>query len=218
LVSEASTIAKRNPGQDIDDLICPNDKQAKFQLFPTLCKINLDCKDLGSDFRCCKLFGDHRCIQAIPKPLEDIKHEPILGIPVKCPTEPLTETFWGVQSCNSDKDCDFPRICCPSGRSRYCLNSYIEPDSFPGGRQIAYPVETVAQYFQCTPPPPRIFEPFPKACNTTLDCLPNMCCFENGKKHCRPPKKSLLALLTVFSSRFNVGLIRDFTSNLVIKR
>lgn len=98
------------------------------------------------------------------------------------------------------------------------MNSYTEPEELPVGRQIAYPVESISQYFQCTPPPPAAFDKYPKPCNSSLTCFPNICCLESGKKHCRPPKRNILAALTTFSQRFNVGWIRDFTDNLVIRR
>lgn len=79
-------------------------------------------------------------------------------------------------------------------------------------------LESVSQYLQCTPPPAPVFDPHPKACNNTFDCFPNLCCAEAGKKHCRPPKRSILSLLTGFAQGFsNISFIRDWTENLVIK-
>lgn len=75
----------------------------------------------------------------------------------------------------------------------------------------------MAGYLQCTPPPPKVFDQYPKSCNNTLDCFPNVCCQEDGNKHCRPPRRSLLALLTGVSQRFNVGIFRQWSENLVIK-
>lgn len=48
---------------------------------------------------------------------------------------------------------------------------------------------------QCTPPPPPILDLFPKPCQNPLDCFPNLCCQEGGKRFCRPPKRSILALI-----------------------
>lgn len=48
---------------------------------------------------------------------------------------------------------------------------------------------------QCTPPPPPILDVFPKPCDNGLDCFPNLCCQEGGKRFCRPPKRSILALV-----------------------
>lgn len=141
----------------------------------------------------------------------------LFGIPRKCPKEPLAESFWDVKKCENDSDCDWPRICCPSGRKRFCMNSYTAPEELPSvGRQIAYPVESISQYFQCSPAPPPAFDRHPKECNSSITCFPNICCLEGGKKFCRPPKRNLLAALTQIGQRFNVGVIRDWTSNLVI--
>lgn len=60
-------------------------------------------------------------------------------------------------------------------------------------------IDTLSSYLQCTPAPAPAFDLFPKPCNTTLDCFPNVCCQESGKKFCRPPKRSLLAFLTTFA-------------------
>lgn len=48
---------------------------------------------------------------------------------------------------------------------------------------------------QCTPPPPPILDLFPQPCQNPLDCFPNLCCQEGGKRFCRPPKRSILALI-----------------------
>ncbi|XP_070495260.1 uncharacterized protein [Chironomus tepperi] len=200
-----------------DELMCPTEREAKFELFPLTCNKNHDCvQTLGKNFRCCKLFGGQRCHEGLEIPLEDIEHEPLFGIPRKCPKEPLAESFWDVKKCLIDTDCDFPRICCPSGRKRFCMNSYTAPEELPVGRQIAYPVESISQYFQCSPAPPPAFDKHPKECNSSISCFPNICCLEGGKKYCRPPKRNILAALTSFGQRFNVGIIKDWTSNLVI--
>lgn len=227
-----------NTANEEDELLCPTEREARFELFPIICNNNQDCDIAGKNFRCCKLFGSKRCHEGYEKPLEELEHErkiqfwkfmdyllssiflptALFGIPRKCPKDPLAESFWDVKQCDLDKDCDFPRICCPNGRKRYCMNSYTEPEELPVGRQIAYPVESLSQYFQCTPPPPAAFDKYPKPCNSSLTCFPNICCLEGGKKHCRPPKRNILAALTTFGQRFNVGWIRDFTDNLVIRR
>ena len=41
-------------------------------------------------------------------------------------------------------------------------------------------------YVQCTPPPPTVFDLFPKPCRSPIDCFPNLCCQEGDKKFCRP--------------------------------
>lgn len=217
-----------------EDLICPTEREARFELFPIACNKNQDCEKVGRSFRCCKLFGSQRCHEAFEKPLEDIEHErrknlnecwlrwlailfpALFGIPRKCPKDILAESFWDVKQCDQDKNCDFPRICCPNGRKRFCMNSYTEPEELPVGRQIAYPVESISQYFQCTAPPPPTFDKHPKPCNSSLTCFPNICCLENGKKHCRPPKRNILAAIATFGQSFT--WLRSFTDNLVIKR
>ncbi|KAG4075685.1 hypothetical protein HA402_003510 [Bradysia odoriphaga] len=205
---------------DNDLYQCPNATQAEFQLFPTLCKRHGECiKNVGKTYRCCKQFGSKRCLRGVAKPIPEQDHAPILGlIPRKCPKEPLAELFWQLQTCETDADC-WPRVCCPDGVKRYCRTSKpeLEKLSLPGAKQLSYPIESLSAYLQCTPPPPPAFDSYPKKCNNTLDCFPNVCCQEEGKKHCRPPRRSLLALVTGFAQRFNTGLVRQWTDNLVIK-
>ena len=50
-------------------------------------------------------------------------------------------------------------------------------------------------YIQCQPAPPPALDIFIRPCNRTMDCLPNLCCQEGGKKICRPPKRSILGLM-----------------------
>ena len=75
----ATATVKRNSNvkkvKDLDLLSCPIEKQAQYQLFPTLCKNNEECSHLGEDHRCCKLFGNKRCHEGMPKPLEEKVHE-----------------------------------------------------------------------------------------------------------------------------------------------
>ncbi|KAJ6637338.1 hypothetical protein Bhyg_10068, partial [Pseudolycoriella hygida] len=185
---------------------CPNATQAEFQLFPTLCKRHGECiKNVGKTYRCCKQFGSRRCLRGVAKPIPEQDHAPILGlIPRKCPKEPLAELFWQLQTCETDADC-WPRVCCPDGIKRYCRTSKpeLEKLSLPGAKQLSYPIESLSAYLQCTPPPPPAFDSYPKKCNNTLDCFPNVCCQEAGKKHCRPPRRSLLALVTGFAQILN---------------
>jgi hypothetical protein len=58
-------------------------------------------------------------------------------------------------------------------------------------------LRSVIPYLQCTPPPPLLFDLFPKPCRTPIDCFPNLCCQEQGKRICRPPRRSLLALIAM---------------------
>jgi len=45
-------------------------------------------------------------------------------------------------------------------------------------------------YLQCSSPPPQRYDLFPRKCRTAVDCLPraDLCCPENGRNVCRPPK------------------------------
>jgi hypothetical protein len=59
-----------------EELFCPQEKEATFELFPTICNNNQECESLGKKFRCCKLFGSQRCHEGLEKPLEDdLNHE-----------------------------------------------------------------------------------------------------------------------------------------------
>lgn len=73
--STTSTIAKRMNVVEEDVLLCPTEREAKFELFPVICNKNQDCEKVGGAFRCCKLFGSQRCHEGLEKPLEDIEHE-----------------------------------------------------------------------------------------------------------------------------------------------
>lgn len=114
---------------------------------------------MNVSFHICQLTGLYENILAI------------FGINRRCPTELLAESFWEVRECVQDKDCDFPRICCPNGSKRYCTN--WQPDELPVGRQIVYPVESISQFFQCTAPPPPAFDKHPKPCNSRYDLFNN---------------------------------------------
>ncbi|XP_065094654.1 uncharacterized protein LOC135715235 [Ochlerotatus camptorhynchus] len=203
-------------------LICPQEKQVPFQLIPTLCRRTRDCKKTGNNSRCCNLFGSKRCVPGVLMPIQEPVHDPIFGIPRRCPEQPLTETFWDIKTCQTDNDC-WPRVCCPDGEKKYCRTSQpiFEKSENPAKRNNSNfftAVGAVSQYLQCTPPPPVIFDIHPKPCNSTLDCFPNLCCQESGKRHCRPPKRSLLAFVTELTSRFNVGALKDIADNLVIRK
>lgn len=59
-----------------DELKCPAEREARFELFPVTCNKNQDCfSALGKKFRCCKLFGGQRCHEGLEVPLVDIQHE-----------------------------------------------------------------------------------------------------------------------------------------------
>ncbi|XP_055849209.1 uncharacterized protein LOC129914148 isoform X2 [Episyrphus balteatus] len=201
---------KRSSKNPKKQLICPRENEVKFELFPRKCERNKDCNSWTEI--CCSIFGAKSCIGGIPKPLEESTHSPIFGIiPRHCPQRPLAELWWDVKTCETDMDC-WPRVCCPDGQRRYCRSSKPELDivPVPVKRSINY----LSEYLECTPAPPPIFDLHPKPCNSTIDCFPNICCQEAGKKHCRPPKKSVLTFMANF---LNLGLVKRLTKNIVIK-
>ncbi|KAM3960461.1 uncharacterized protein ACR2FA_005367 [Aphomia sociella] len=172
-------------------LVCP--KSSPVVLFPIPCENNAQCRaSSGPGQVCC----EGRCVNGIPAPRPTSPpkpHQPLLGvIPRECPTTPLGELLFEVQSCKTDADC-WPRICCPDGTRSYCRTAKARLDLVPVARQIDAPVRMLEQYLQCTAPPQ--FDAFPRPCSSSVDCFPNLCCAEGGKKHCRPPQRSLLALL-----------------------
>lgn len=135
-----------------------------------------------------KVFRRHGLPTSPPK-----THQPLLGvIPRECPSAPLGELLFEVETCKADSDC-WPRICCPDGTRSYCRTARARLDLVPVANQIDGPVRMLEQYLQCTPPPQ--YDLFPQKCSSSVDCFPNLCCAEGGKKHCRPPQRSLLALL-----------------------
>ncbi|KAH8342157.1 hypothetical protein KR074_001661 [Drosophila pseudoananassae] len=191
---------------------CPRENEVRFQLFPKICKTDRDCAVWQRDELCCDIFGASSCVSGVPKPLEEAPHAPILGlIPRKCPSRPLAELWWDVQECNTDMDC-WPRVCCPDGRRRYCRTSQPELETAPVPVKRSF--DYLTEYLECTAPPPPIFDLHPKACTSTLDCFPNVCCQEAGLRHCRPPKKSVLTLMANF---LNVDFVKRLAQNIVIK-
>ncbi|EDW81259.2 uncharacterized protein Dwil_GK11968 [Drosophila willistoni] len=191
---------------------CPRENEVRFQLFPKICKTDKDCAVWQRDELCCDIFGSSSCVSGVAKPLEEASHAPILGlIPRKCPSRPLAELWWDVQECSTDMDC-WPRVCCPDGRRRYCRTSQPELETVPVPVKRSF--DYLSEYLECTAPPPPIFDLHPKACTSTLDCFPNVCCQEAGLRHCRPPKKSVLTLMANF---LNVDFVKRLTQNIVIK-
>ncbi|KAH8310808.1 hypothetical protein KR044_003068, partial [Drosophila immigrans] len=191
---------------------CPRENEVRFQLFPKICKTDKDCVVWQRDEICCDIFGSSSCVAGVAKPLEETAHAPILGlIPRKCPTRPLAELWWDVQECRTDMDC-WPRVCCPDGRRRYCRTSQPELETVPVPVKRSF--DYLTEYLECTAPPPPIFDLHPRACTSTLDCFPNVCCQEAGLRHCRPPKKSVLTLMANF---LNVDFVKRLTQNIVIK-
>lgn len=71
----ASAVITKRMNVEEDELSCPSEREAKFELFPIACNNNQDCEKVGRSFRCCKLFGSRRCHEGLEKQLEDIAHE-----------------------------------------------------------------------------------------------------------------------------------------------
>ncbi|XP_025835707.1 uncharacterized protein LOC108735456 [Agrilus planipennis] len=119
----------------------------------------------------------------------------------QCPVEPLPEIF-SIKPCKSDKDCA-PRICCKENGSinNYCRTPVPKLDRIPYADDLLRPVKLFFSYMQCTPPPPLVLDIFSKPCQSSLDCFPNLCCQEDGKKFCRPPKRSILTLVAGITQR-----------------
>ncbi|KAJ2953358.1 hypothetical protein O0L34_g948 [Tuta absoluta] len=189
--------------------VCPKPGSAPVLLFPLPCENNGQCRSsLGPDQVCC----ERRCVKGLPAPKPTAKpqtHQPILGvIPRECPSTPLGELLFEVQSCKTDADC-WPRLCCPDGNRSYCRTARARLDLVPIARQIDEPVRMFEQYLQCTPPP--AYDLFPQRCQSSVDCFPNLCCAEGGKKHCRPPQRSLIALLAGVGQRVGstIGNLRQ---------
>ncbi|GAB0093678.1 uncharacterized protein DMENIID0001_088490 [Sergentomyia squamirostris] len=210
---------RKTSEKNSSELICPKHPEKHVGWFALPCTTNKSCLIMGKKHVCCQINkNSKRCIQGVPKPIAEPRHDPILGVlPQKCPKTPLAELFWQVQTCDTDADC-WPRVCCPDGQRKYCRNAVVEfqKSDIPFARSLANPLEAMSGYIQCTPPPPPIYDVYPKACNNTLDCFPNVCCQEQGKKHCRPPKRSLLALLTTMTQNVSAQWLKDWASNLVI--
>ncbi|XP_049877828.1 mucin-5AC isoform X2 [Pectinophora gossypiella] len=180
-------------------LVCPKPGSAPVLLFPIPCENNAQCRvTSGPDQVCC----ERRCVKGVPAPRPTSKprsHQPLLGvIPRECPTAPLGELLFEVQSCKTDADC-WPRVCCPDGTRSYCRTARARLDLVPIANQIDGPVRMFEQYLQCTKPPQ--YDLFPQKCSSSVDCFPNLCCAEGGNKHCRPPQRSLLALLAGVTQR-----------------
>ncbi|KAF9415488.1 hypothetical protein HW555_006910, partial [Spodoptera exigua] len=186
-------------------LVCPKPGQAPVVLFPILCEKNSQCRATsGPDQVCC----EGRCVKGVPAPRPTSKpksHQPLLGvIPRECPATPLGELLFEVQTCKTDADC-WPRICCPDGTRSYCRTAKARLDLVPVANQIDGPVRMLEQYLQCTPPPQ--YDLFPQKCSSSVDCFPNLCCAEGGKKHCRPPQRSLIALLAGVGQRVGSTIV-----------
>ncbi|KAK7794909.1 hypothetical protein R5R35_005885 [Gryllus longicercus] len=179
--------APKQTEENSNGLICPL-SQVNRPIFTLPCKTDADCKILGE--QCCKVDGKHRCLKGVPKPKPVPTHTPFLGTYTReCPANPIPETL-PIKNCTHDREC-WPRICCPDGHDNYCRTPLPKWEETPR----LEPLKGMVAYLQCTPPPPPLFDLFPKPCRNILDCFPNICCQEQEKKVCRPAKKSMLALL-----------------------
>lgn len=56
-------------------------------------------------------------------------------IPRECPTAPLGELLFEVQTCKTDADC-WPRVCCPDGARSYCRTARARLDLVPVANRI----------------------------------------------------------------------------------
>ncbi|XP_018570930.1 uncharacterized protein LOC108910713 [Anoplophora glabripennis] len=202
-VIKATTLtpAKENVPDKPPRLVCPG-KEVSRPFFSLPCAATQDCGFLGRGMVCC----NRRCIKGVPPPKPEPKHSPtFFGFVERiCPVNPLAE-IWEIKECKTDSDCS-PRICCPetlrSGENvSYCRTAQALWDKIPAARQIVEPINNLVSYMQCTPPPPPLLDIFPKACQNPLDCFPNLCCQEGGKKYCRPPRRSLFALIAGVGQR-----------------
>ncbi|XP_065167033.1 uncharacterized protein [Atheta coriaria] len=180
------------------ELVCPS-ANIRLPFFSLPCSKKTDCNIFGRNLLCCR----NVCLQGVAPPKEEVSHAPALFglVDRHCPAQPLAELF-DVKECETDADC-LPRICCPEknslNRKSYCRTPIHNIERLPGAQRIQEPLRNFVSYMQCTPPPPR--ELFPKPCNNTLDCFPNLCCQESGKKFCRPPRRSLVALVADVTTR-----------------
>lgn len=174
-------------------LVCPSDKDFRPQILPIFsipCQKNADCNFLGKDLLCCT----KKCINGVAEIRNDIAHSPrFFGlVDTICPQVSIAEAL-DVKLCQSDLDCA-GRICCLDKNGKnYCRTPAHRFDKIPGSKQFEQPIKNLVSFMQCTAPPPPLIDIFPKACRNNFDCFPNLCCQENGKKYCRPPKKSFLA-------------------------
>ncbi|XP_045481986.1 uncharacterized protein LOC123686061 isoform X2 [Harmonia axyridis] len=186
----------------LNNLVCP-EKGVRIPFFSLSCVTDGDCSKSNKDMVCCS----NRCIKGVLPRKPDIVHSPSwFGLVERnCPVDAIVEIL-EVRECETDADCR-PRICCPDkyrsgGNKSYCRTPQPSLQRFPLADRATEPLRVFASYIQCTPPPPPIFDLFPKSCNNALDCFPNLCCQEGDKKYCRPPKRSVLQLVAGLGQRF----------------
>ncbi|XP_050427583.1 uncharacterized protein LOC126837673 [Adelges cooleyi] len=122
-----------------------------------------------------------------------------------CPVFELPSVF-PRQLCDTDRQC-WPRICCGYGGingHKYCR---IPLPSWRNDllKSITKKLRSSQPYLQCSPPPPKRYDLFPRKCRTTVDCWPDLCCPENGNNICRPPKQSLQSATSRRQQFFRFG-------------
>ncbi|KAF5303618.1 hypothetical protein FQA39_LY09865 [Lamprigera yunnana] len=191
-------------------LVCPG-KETRIPFFALPCKKSKECMVWRRDFLCC--FS--RCVKGVTLPEPEPSHLPLFGVIDRvCPVDPMPELL-SVQECVVDDDCG-QRICCPEKNpldgsvKNYCRNADHKLTKTPVIRQLLLPLKPFMGYVQCTSPPP-FLDLFPKPCESPFDCFPNLCCQENGKKVCRPPKRSLLTVLISVTQNIGTsGIIKSF--------
>ncbi|XP_031330032.1 uncharacterized protein LOC116161000 [Photinus pyralis] len=217
-ISPSTSTSRRTTVSQVDQkkIVCPpKDKRIPFFALP--CKSSKECQQWGPNLLCCTSY----CIRGITPLDPEPSHSPVLGVIDRvCPIYPTPE-FLNVQECVSDADCG-PRICCQEANSRsageiksYCRNGAPRLHKLPALKQLLLPLKTFAGYMQCSPSPPPFLDLFPKACESLLDCLPNLCCQENGKKVCRPPKKSFITFILAASKSISTsGVVRNLVKRI----
>ncbi|RZF36231.1 hypothetical protein LSTR_LSTR013937 [Laodelphax striatellus] len=194
------------------DLLSREDSSSTYE-GAVLCRTHSDCEIL--DQLCCPTPhspGKRVCVKPAARNHVTVTHAPLLGIvPRHCPPEERLPEPLAVKSCETDADC-WPRVCCPEGGQGAGASnhtSYCRTPQPPWQRlvnthsrtsRLLAPLRNMMAYMQCTPPPPPLYDLFPKECRSMLDCFPNLCCQEHDRKVCRPPRKSLLALFSNFVS------------------
>ncbi|XP_048508409.1 uncharacterized protein LOC105685569 isoform X1 [Athalia rosae] len=200
--SSSSSSLVKGPGVKFPEYICPKTDLGNFaQIFSIPCKSHAECLFLGTDQLCCK----RSCRKGILAPPKEPQHRPVLGVSRMCPKEPVPE-FLPVKKCQTDFDCEEERrVCCPDKDLKlYCRTAAPVWTQLPFPRTHA-PLMSLIGYLQCQMAPPPVLDLFPQPCNRTIDCFPNLCCQEGSSKFCRPPKKSMLALVAQATQRFAKG-------------
>ncbi|XP_046426958.1 uncharacterized protein [Neodiprion pinetum] len=186
----------------VPEYVCPgNELLGLARIFSVPCETDSECVFLGADQRCCKL----RCRKGVLAPPREPEHRAVLGVNRMCPKGPVPELL-PVKRCEADIECEEEgRICCPDKDFKlYCRTAAPVWSQLPFPRAHAA-IMSLMEYMQCQMAPPPVLDLFPQPCNRTIECLPNLCCQEGPSKFCRPPRKSVLALVAQATQRFARG-------------